>query len=225
MPAWTSSASTEARVAASVPARRRPPSPRALAAIKAALFTLSLLPLARLVAAGALGWFGGLGANPVELVTRSTGTWTLVFLCIGLAVTPLRRITGLQWLVRLRRMIGLFAFFYAALHFTTYLWFDQWFDWAAIWKDIVKRPFITMGVAAFVLLVPLAATSTDAMVRLLGRRWSMLHRLVYVAAAAGVLHFWWHKAGKNDYAEVGWYAAALVLLLGWRLAERLRARR
>jgi sulfoxide reductase heme-binding subunit YedZ len=208
-----------------VPARRGAPSPRVLAAIKAVLFVLSLAPLARLVAAGTLDWFGGLGSNPVELVTRSTGTWTLVFLCAGLAVTPLRRLTGLQWLVRLRRMIGLFAFFYATLHFTTYLWFDQWFDWPAIWTDIVKRPFITMGVVGFVLLVPLAATSTDAMMRRLGRRWSALHRAVYAAAAVGVLHFWWHKAGKNDYSEVGWYAAALALLLGWRLVERVRARR
>ena len=230
MRAWTSSASTEApdRPApggGATPVRRGAPSPRALAAIKATLFALSLAPLGRLVAAGTLDWFGGLGANPVELVTRSTGTWTLVFLCAGLAVTPLRRLTGLQWLVRLRRMIGLFAFFYAALHFTTYLWFDQWFDWPAIVKDVIKRPFITMGVLAFVLLAPLAATSTDAMMRRLGRRWAVLHRAVYVAAIVGVLHFWWHKAGKNDYSEVGWYAAAVALLLGWRLLERVRARR
>jgi sulfoxide reductase heme-binding subunit YedZ len=218
MPAWTSSASTEARPA------RRGGVPRALPAIKAGLFVLALLPLARLVLAGTMGWFGGLGANPIELVTRSTGTWTLVFLCVGLAVTPLRRATGLNWLVRLRRMIGLFAFFYAVLHLTTYVWFDQWFDVQAIVQDVIKRPFITMGFAAFLLMVPLAATSTDAMVRRLGRRWGLLHRLVYLVAVVGVLHYWWHKSGKNDYSEVGWYAAAVVLMLGWRVFDRLKAR-
>lgn len=235
MRGWTSSASTDARGPAPGPAsarrgapaggtRRGPPTPPALRAVKVALFAASLLPLARLVLAGTLGWFGGLGANPIELVTRSTGTWTLVFLVASLAVTPLRRATGLHALVRLRRMIGLFAFFYGVLHFTTYLWFDQWFDLQAIVKDVVKRPFITMGFVAFVLMVPLAATSTDAMLRRLGRRWSTLHRTVYAVAVAAILHYWWHKAGKNDYSEVGWYAAAVVLLLGWRLFDRLRAR-
>jgi sulfoxide reductase heme-binding subunit YedZ len=219
MRAWTSSASTEARAPA-----RRGGVPRALPAIKAALFVLALLPLARLLGAGALGWFGGLGANPIELITRSTGTWTLVCLCAGLAVTPLRRATGLNWLVRLRRMIGLFAFFYAVLHLGTYVWFDQWFDLQAIVRDVIKRPFITMGFAAFVLMLPLAATSTDAMVRRLGRRWGTLHRLVYLVAVAAVLHYWWHKSGKNDYSEVGWYAAAVVLMLGWRVFDRLRVR-
>ena len=170
-------------------------------------------------------FFGGLGANPVERVTRSTGTWTLVFLCAGLAITPLRRLTGWAWLLRMRRMVGLFAFFYASLHLSTYLWFDQWFDATAIVKDVIKRPFIAMGMVAFVLLLPLAITSTDAMMRRLGRRWAVLHRAVYLAAIVGVLHFWWHKAGKNDYSEVGWYAAAVALLLGWRLIERVRARR
>lgn len=216
MPAWTSSAISEPRRAGAVP--------RALPAIKAALFALSLAPLARLVLAGTHGAFGGLGANPIELVTRSTGTWTLVFLVASLSVTPLRRLTGRHWLVRLRRMIGLFAFFYGTLHFTTYLWFDQWFDLAAIAKDIVKRPFVTVGFAALLLMVPLAITSTDAMVRRLGRRWSSLHRLVYAVAVLAILHYWWHKAGKNDFSEVGWYAAAVALLLGWRLLERLRAR-
>jgi sulfoxide reductase heme-binding subunit YedZ len=217
MPAWTSSASSE---------RRRPAgAPRALPAIKAVLFAVALAPLARLVLAGTHGWFGGLGANPVELITRSTGTWTLVFLVATLAVTPLRRLTGAHWLVRLRRMIGLFAFFYGVLHFGTYLWFDQWFDLAAIAKDILKRPFVTVGFAALLLMVPLAVTSTDAMVRRLGRRWSSLHRLVYAVAVLAILHYWWHKAGKNDFSEVGWYAAAVALLLGWRVLERLRARR
>lgn len=193
-------------------------------AIKAMVFVLALGPLARLVLAGAMGAFGGLGANPVEFVTRSTGTWTLVFLCITLAVTPARRLTGWNWLQRLRRMLGLFAFFYGVLHFTTYFWLDQWFDLAAIVKDIVKRPFITVGFAAFLLMIPLALTSTDAMVRRLGRRWGKLHRLVYAVAIAAILHYWWHKAGKNDYSEVGWYAAVVIGLLGWRLFDRWRKR-
>jgi sulfoxide reductase heme-binding subunit YedZ len=193
-------------------------------AIKAVVFLLALGPLARLLLAGTTGAFGGLGANPVELVTRSTGTWTLVFLCITLAVTPARRLTGWNWLQRLRRMLGLFAFFYGALHFTTYFWLDQWFDLAAIVKDIVKRPFITVGFAAFLLMIPLALTSTDAMVRRLGRRWGKLHRLVYAVAMAAILHYWWHKAGKNDFSEVGWYAAVVIALLGWRLFDRWRKR-
>jgi sulfoxide reductase heme-binding subunit YedZ len=203
---------------------RRAGTPAWLPAIRAALFAAALLPLARLVLAGTHGWFGGLGANPIELVTRSTGTWTLVCLVATLAVTPLRRATGLHPLARLRRMLGLFAFFYGALHFTTYLWFDQWFDLQAIAKDVLKRPFITMGFLAFVLMLPLAATSTDAMMRRLGRRWSSLHRLVYAIAVASILHYWWHKAGKNDFSEVGWYAAAVALLLGWRIVVRVRAR-
>jgi sulfoxide reductase heme-binding subunit YedZ len=223
MPEWTSSASTEAvRPGAAV--RRPPPTPAFVRALKAGLFVLALLPLARLVLAGTAGLFGGLGANPVELVTRSTGTWTLVLLCVTLAVTPLRRLTGLVWLVRLRRMLGLFAFFYGALHFTTYFWLDQWFDVSSIVRDVIKRPFITMGFLAFVLMVPLAATSTDAMIRRLGRNWGRLHRLVYVVAVAAVLHYWWHKSGKNDYSQVAWYALAVAAMLGWRVFDRLRAR-
>ena len=195
-----------------------------IATIKAAVFVLALGPLARLLLAGTMGAFGGLGANPVEFVTRSTGTWTLVFLCITLAVTPARRLSGWNWLQRLRRMLGLFAFFYGALHFTTYFWLDQWFDLASIARDIVKRPFITMGFAAFVLMIPLAVTSTDAMVRRLGRRWGKLHRLVYAVAVAAILHYWWHKAGKNNFSEVGWYAAVVIALLGWRLVDRWRKR-
>jgi sulfoxide reductase heme-binding subunit YedZ len=221
---WTSSASTDAARGAAAGTPRRGGAPASLPALRATLFVLALLPLARLVLAGTYGWFGGLGANPIELVTRSTGTWALACLVATLAVTPLRRATGLHWLVRLRRMLGLFACFYGALHFTTYLWFDQWFDLQAIVKDVLKRPFITMGFVAFVLMLPMAATSTDAMVRRLGRRWSTLHRLVYVVAVAAILHYWWHKAGKNDFSEVGWYAAAVALLLGWRVLDRLRTR-
>jgi sulfoxide reductase heme-binding subunit YedZ len=194
-------------------------------AIKAMVFVLALGPLARLVLAGTMGAFGGLGANPVEFVTRSTGTWTLVFLCITLAVTPARRLTGWNWLQRLRRMLGLFAFFYGVLHFTTYFWLDQWFDLAAIVKDIVKRPFITVGFAAFLLMIPLALTSTDAMVRRLGRRWGKLHRLVYAVAIAAILHYAWHKAGKNDYSQVAWYAATVTLLLAWRVFDWTRRKR
>jgi methionine sulfoxide reductase heme-binding subunit len=192
--------------------------------LKAAIFVAALLPLARLVFAGATGAFGGLGANPIEFVTRSTGTWTLVFLCITLAVTPLRRLSGWHWLLRLRRMLGLFAFFYATLHFITYLWFDQWFDLQAIVIDVIQRPFITAGFVAFVLMVPLALTSNDAMVRRMGRRWSQLHRLVYVIAIAGVLHFWWHKAGKNDLTDPIIYGSIVAALLGWRLLDRFRRR-
>src|SRR5205085_6434638 len=140
--------------------------------------------------------------NPIEYITRGTGDWTLYCLCITLAVTPLRRLSGLNWLLKLRRMLGLFAFFYASLHFTTFLWFDHFFDVQEMWKDVLKRPFITVGFTAFLLLVPLAATSTNAMVRKLGgKRWQALHRPVYLVAVLGFLHFWWMKAGKLDFAQ------------------------
>jgi sulfoxide reductase heme-binding subunit YedZ len=189
--------------------------------IKRAGFVLCLVPLARLAW---LGVQGGLGANPIEYITHSTGWWTLSFLMITLAVTPLRRVTGINWVLRLRRMLGLFAFFYATLHFTTYLWLDQFFDWTEIAKDIVKRPFITIGFAAFVLLIPLAATSTNSMVRRLGgRRWQLLHRLVYVIAILGVAHFWWLV--KKDITEPVLFACALTGLLGARLAWAVRKAR
>lgn len=180
-----------------------------------------LLPLVRLAWLGAQG---GLGANPIEYITRSTGWWTLSFLMITLSITPLRRLTNLNWLLRLRRMFGLFAFFYAALHFGIYLWLDQFFDWTEIVKDIAKRPFITVGFAAFVLLLPLAATSTNAMVRRLGaRRWQLLHRLIYVIAILGVVHFWWLV--KKDITEPVLFACVLAVLLGARLAWRMRKAR
>jgi len=157
-----------------------------------------------------------LGANPIEFITHSTGTWTLVFLLITLSVTPLRRLTGRNDLIRYRRMLGLFAFFYACLHFTTYIWLDQFFDWSAIVKDVIKRPFITVGFASFVLLIPLAATSTHAMQRRLKRRWQQLHRLVYLIAIGGVAHYWWLV--KKDITQPALYALALALLLGFRLA-------
>jgi sulfoxide reductase heme-binding subunit YedZ len=176
------------------------------------VFAICLLPLARLVV---LGGSGGLGANPIEFITHSTGTWTLTGLMVTLSLTPLRRLTGRTDLIRYRRMLGLFTFFYACLHFVTYIWLDQFFDLAAIAKDVIKRPFITIGFAAFVLLIPLAATSTRAMMRRLGRRWQQLHRLVYVVAMLAVIHYAWLV--KKDLTEPLVYGAALVLLLIMRL--------
>ena len=188
---------------------------------KVAVFLGGLYPLARIVL---LGFTGGLGANPIEFITRSTGLWTLVFLCVTLAVTPVRRLTGLNALLRFRRMLGLFAFFYVVLHFTTYVWFDKWFDVFAILKDIVKRPFILVGFSAFVLLIPLAVTSPKAMLRKLGRRWQMLHRLIYPIAVLAILHFWWMKAGKHDLILPKIYGAIVVVLLAWRVVVWLRSR-
>ncbi|SDV51333.1 protein-methionine-sulfoxide reductase heme-binding subunit MsrQ [Chitinasiproducens palmae] len=196
---------------------------RRMAVIKPVVFLLCLYPLLRLV------WFGvngGLGANPVEFVTRSTGLWALVFLCITLAVTPARRLTGWSAWLRLRRMLGLFSFFYAALHFLTYVWLDQFFDVAAIARDIAQRPFILVGFAAFVLLVILATTSPKAAVRRLGRRWQLLHRTIYAAAGLAILHFWWMKAGKHDLAQPQLYAVIVIVLLLarllWLAIERTR---
>ncbi|WP_313819123.1 protein-methionine-sulfoxide reductase heme-binding subunit MsrQ [Cupriavidus sp.] len=204
---------------------RAPPAPRAgglatlspsgVRAIKVLAWILALLPFARLLYLGATAQFG---ANPLEFVTRSTGTWTLVMLCATLAITPLRRFTGWNWLIKLRRMLGLFAFFYAVQHFLLWLGVDRGFDVAYMIKDIAERPFITVGFAGFVLLVPLAATSTNGMVkRLGGKRWQALHKAVYAIAVLGILHFWWHKAGKNDFSEVSIYAAVVFVLLGLRM--------
>lgn len=193
--------------------------PARVEGVKRVLFAICLLPLARLAWLGA---GGGLGANPIEFVTHSTGRWTLTFLLVTLAVTPLRRWLGWNWLLRLRRMLGLFAFFYAALHFSTYLVLDQFFDLGAIAKDVLKRPYITVGFTAFVLLIPLAVTSTNAMVRRLGaRRWQRLHRLVYVIGVAGVVHWWWLV--KADIRLPLAYGAVLAVLLGARLRWRLAA--
>jgi sulfoxide reductase heme-binding subunit YedZ len=191
--------------------------PQRFEQLRAALFGLALLPLARLFYLAATG---GLGANPVEFVTRSLGTWALVLLCITLSITPLRQLTGWAWLARLRRMAGLFCFFYALLHVSAYVALDHWFDMHAVVADIVKRPYITAGFAAFVMLVPLAATSSHAMVkRLGGRNWQRLHRLVYLIALAAILHYWWNKAGKNDFAQPTIYAVVIGGLLGVRLAR------
>ena len=196
-------------------------SPGAVRWFKTALFVLALAPLARLVVGGAIG---ALGVNPVELVQRSTGTWTLVFIMVTLSVTPLRRLAGWNWLQRLRRMFGLYAFFYGALHFMSYVWLDQFFDAMAIVMDVIKRPFITIGFAVFLMMIPLAATSTDAMVRRLGgKNWVALHRLVYVLAICAVIHYWWLV--KRDITQPAIYALVLALLLGFRVAMALRRRR
>lgn len=192
-------------------------------AAKPAVFVLALLPLAWL----AYGAFADrLGANPAEYLIRSTGDWTLRMLCITLAITPLRVLSGNAAFARFRRMLGLFTWFYAALHLLCYSWFDMGLDLGEIAKDIAKRPFILVGFSAFLLLTPLAATSFNRAVKALGaRRWQALHRLVYAIAVLAILHFFWMRAGKNDFAEVAVYAAILALLLGWRLARFLKARR
>ena len=188
----------------------------ALGWVKAAIFLIALLPLAKLAVAA---YADDLGANPIEKITHVTGYWTLTFLLITLAVTPLRRLSGWLWLMRLRRMLGLFAFFYAVLHFSTYLVLDQFFDWDNIVKDIVKRPYITIGFSAFVVLIPLAVTSNDALIRRLGgKHWRTLHSLIYPCTIAGVVHFWWLV--KKDLTNPIIIASLLALLLGMRLAYR-----
>jgi sulfoxide reductase heme-binding subunit YedZ len=183
--------------------------------LKPVVFVLALVPLVRLFV---LGFMGGLGANPIEFVTRSTGTWALVMLCLTLAITPLRRLSGWTVAIRLRRMLGLFAFFYAVLHFTVFIWLEHWFDARALFADVLDRPFVTVGFLALLLMVPLALTSTQGMIRRLGRRWQTLHRLIYLIAPLAVLHFWWHKAGKNDFSEPAIYAGVVAVLLLVRIA-------
>jgi methionine sulfoxide reductase heme-binding subunit len=186
---------------------------KTIAIIKTIVFLLALIPLAKL---GWLAYLDDLGANPIEKITRTTGYWTLTFLVITLTASPLRQLTGWLWLIRLRRMLGLFAFFYAVLHFSTYLVLDQFFDWDSIIKDITKRPFITVGFPAFFLLIPLAVTSTDGMIRRLGgKRWKMLHRTIYFCAVGGVVHYWWLV--KKDLTNPITFALILALLLGFRL--------
>jgi len=196
--------------------------PRTFVWLRAVLFAAALLPLVRLFLLGAAG---GLGANPVEFVIRSLGNWTLIALVLTLSITPLRLATGWAWPMRLRRMFGLFAFFYAVLHFGAYLWLDHWFDLTAIGQDVLKRPYVTAGFAALLLLVPLAVTSTHGWVRRLGgRNWQRLHRLVYAIAALAVLHFWWQKAAKNDIGEPLVYGMVIGALLGARLLRWARRR-
>lgn len=181
------------------------------------VFLACLVPVAR------LAWkafHDGLGANPIQVITFSTGTWTLVYLLTTLSITPLRRLTGQLWLIQLRRMIGLFAFFYACLHFTTYIWLDKFFDVHEMVKDVAKRPFITAGFTAFVLLIPLAITSTRGMiVRLGGKNWQRLHRLIYVSATAGVVHYIWLV--KKDVRVPVIFACVLGTLLLYRIVTGL----
>ncbi len=181
--------------------------------MKPFVFALCLAPLFSLVWKG---FSSALGANPIEVITRSTGLWTLIFLLITLSITPLRKLTGQLWLIRFRRMTGLFAFFYGCLHLLTYVWLDKFFDLHEMIADIGKRRFITMGLTAFLLMVPLAVTSTRKMIqRLGGKRWNALHRLIYASATAGVIHFLWLV--KKDLRQPERYAAILGLLLGYRL--------
>ncbi|MEZ5577479.1 MAG: protein-methionine-sulfoxide reductase heme-binding subunit MsrQ [Candidatus Competibacteraceae bacterium] len=178
---------------------------------KPLVFCVSLLPLVWLCW---LAWQDRLGANPVETLSHRTGDWSLRFLLLTLAVTPLRRLSGWNWLLKFRRMLGLFAFFYVCLHLGVYLIFDQFFDPAAILEDIAKRPYITVGFAGFLLLIPLAATSTNGMIKRLGRNWQRLHRLVYLIGMLGVVHYWWLV--KADISEPLLYAGLLTILLGYR---------
>ncbi|MFT5035675.1 MAG: sulfoxide reductase heme-binding subunit YedZ, partial [Litorivivens sp.] len=166
-----------------------------------------------------------LGANPQEALIRATGDWALRFLCIVLAVTPLRVLSKTPSLARFRRMLGLFMYFYVLLHFLSYSWFDMGFDFLEIVSDIIKRPFILVGALSLLLLTPLAATSFNAAIKALGaKRWQLLHKLIYAVAGLAILHFFWMRAGKNDFAEVAIYAGILGLLLGWRLRQYLRSR-
>jgi methionine sulfoxide reductase heme-binding subunit len=179
---------------------------------KIAIFSLALLPLARLV------WralHDALGANPIEVITHSTGDWTLILILATLSITPLRRLTRQYWLIGVRRMIGLFAFFYATLHFLTYIWLDKFFDFHEMLKDIAKRPFITVGFSAFILLIPLALTSTAWSIRRLGgKNWQRLHRLIYVTAVLGVIHYLWLV--KADHRKPIEYGIVLCILLLYR---------
>jgi len=192
-------------------------------AAKPLVFLLCLLPFGWLV----FGAFTeGLGANPAEHLIRSTGDWTLRFLCIVLAMTPLRVSFKLTALARYRRMLGLFAYFYVAVHLLSYAWFDMGFEVAEIAKDIAKRPFILVGFAAFVLLTPLAATSFNRAIKALGaKRWQRLHKLVYLIAGLGLLHFFWMRAGKNDFAEVFVYAGIVAALMAWRVWHFFRQKK
>ena len=186
---------------------------------KVLLFVLALSPVAWL-AWGLL--HGTLGANPAETIQLQTGRWALKFLLVTLAVTPVRRVTGWNVVIQYRRMLGLFAFFYASLHFTSYIVLDQFFDWNAMFRDIPKRPFILMGTLAFLLLTPLAITSTKGWIRRLGRRWQTLHRLIYIAACCAIVHFAWKV--KVIVGDPVIYAVILAALLGFRAIWFLRKR-
>jgi len=202
---------------------------------KPAVFLACLVPLARLAwkffgptPTLVQSWGAGLGANPIEVITHSTGDWTLIFLLVTLSITPLRKLTGQLWLIRFRRMFGLFAFFYVSLHFLTYIWLDKFFDLHEMLADVGKRRFITVGFTGFLLLIPLALTSTSGWIRRLGgRRWQTLHKLIYFSALAGVIHYYWLV--KADVRKPMQYAFVLALLMLYRvvagLAPRLKARK
>ena len=191
---------------------KRTPSKKAMSWIKALAFLLAFLPLIRLIW---LGVHDNLSANPIEFIERSTGFWALLFLLITLSLTPIRLVTKRVWQLQLRRMLGLFMFFYACLHITIYLWLDFSFIWADISKDIIKHPRILVGFFAFILAIPLAITSNRVMVRRLGERWKQLHQLVYLIAILGVVHFWWLV--KKDIREPLIYAIILIILLALRI--------
>ncbi len=188
--------------------------------LKLVVFPAALIPLARLAWKG---FHDGLGANPIEVITHSTGDWTLILILTTLSITPLRRLTHQYWLIGIRRMIGLFAFFYAFLHFLTYIWLDKFFDFHEMLKDIAKRPFITVGFSAFVLLIPLALTSTAWSIRRLGgKNWQRLHRLIYATAILGVIHYLWLvKADKRKPLEYGFVLSLLLLdrLVAWAIEK------
>ena len=192
-------------------------------AAKPVLFLLCLLPFVWLFYSA---WTNQLGANPAEALIRATGDWTLRFICVVLAVTPLRTLSNTPALARFRRMLGLFVYFYVVIHLLSYSWFDMGFDITDIARDIVKRPFILVGFFAFVLLTPLAATSFNAAIKAMGaKRWQTLHKLVYVIAGLGLLHFFWMRSGKNNFAEVFVYAAIIAVLLGWRVQQFLKKKK
>ena len=192
-------------------------------AAKAVLFALCMLPITWLIYRVATN---GAGANPQEYLIRATGDWTLRFICIVLAVTPLRTISNTPQLARFRRMLGLFVYFYVVVHLLSYSGFDMGFDVGDIAKDIAKRPFILVGFLAFLLLTPLAATSFNRAIKALGaKRWQLLHKLVYVISGLGLLHFFWMRAGKNNFNEVFIYAAIIAMLLGWRVQQFLKKKR
>jgi sulfoxide reductase heme-binding subunit YedZ len=188
---------------------------------KVVVFILCLVPLGMLVLRAVQG---NLTANPIEFITHATGDWTLRFLVITLAITPLRKILRLPQLIRFRRMFGLFAFFYACLHFSTWIGLDKFFDWTEMWKDVQKRRFITVGFTGFVLMIPLAITSTAGWIRRLGgKRWQVLHRAIYLSAIAGVIHYYWLV--KSDVRKPLQYAAMVGVLLAWRLGSWIYGRR
>ena len=184
-------------------------------ALKPVTFIACLIPLGQLLYNA---WTDNLSANPIEFITHFTGDWTLIFLLASLSVTPLRKISGWNELIKYRRMLGLFAFFYAVLHFATYMVLDHFFDFPAIVKDVMKRPYVTAGFTGFVLMIPLAITSTAGMIRRLGKRWQQLHRFVYVVGIAGVIHFYWLV--KADIRRPVQYGAVLALFLGYRLVVK-----